>query len=69
MKYILMLLLYGALLFVDVRSIRNTTESKELRLYLIFGTLALLSAIPAAYWTHLDHAGASLSGMLSQFIS
>ncbi|MBQ3055010.1 MAG: hypothetical protein IJC88_02790 [Oscillospiraceae bacterium] len=69
MKYGLMLLIYGAVLFFDCRSFHLTVEKKEWRIYLVLGLLAVLSAIPAVYWTHLDHAGASLSGMFSQFIS
>ena len=69
MKYVLMLLLYVIILFFDFRSICNMTDRTQRRLYLVLGIFSALSAIPAAYWTHLDHAGASLSGMLSQFIS
>ena len=69
MNYVLIGGLYALILGFDWISIRGATERKEKMLYLIFGILALLSALPAAYWMRLDHAGASLSGMLSQFIS
>lgn len=69
MNYLLIPSLYAAILSLDWLSARKHITTKEKRLYLLFGVLAFFSAFPAAYWEQLDHAGASLSGMLSLFIS
>lgn len=69
MRYGFIFLVYASILFFDFRSIRSVTDRKILCFYLALGILALLSSIPAAHWMHLDHSGASLSGMLSLFIS
>lgn len=68
MRYVLVFLVYATVLFFDFRAVRGIVDRTERILYLTLGILALLSAIPAAHWMHLDHAGASLSGMLSLFI-
>lgn len=69
MNYILIPLFYLAVLWFDWLGTRGHISKRERVLYAVLAFLAFASAFPAAYWEHLDHAGASLSGMLSLFLS
>lgn len=69
MTYFIIPLCYLLLLTFDWTSSRKHISKKERVLYLFLATLALLSSFFAAYRAQSDHVGASLSGMLSLFIS
>lgn len=69
MTYFIIPLCYLLFLTFDWHASRKHISKKERILYLILALLAILSSLFAAYRAQSEHVGASLSGMLSLFIS